>query len=58
MKNNRRNFIKKTAILGVTGTALPTIGFGATSTKEEKLLTTRPKVLFFDVNETLLDLTQ
>lgn len=25
--------------------------------KEEKLLTTRPKVLFFDVNETLLDLT-
>ncbi len=46
-------------MLGVAGVTLPNIGYGATQTEkiELKEYTTRPKVLFFDVNETLLDLT-
>lgn len=46
-------------MLGVTGAALPGLAFGATNSEEieKKEFTTRPKVLFFDVNETLLDLT-
>jgi len=59
MKNNRRDFIKKTTLLGVASTAIPGLGFATNVEKKEtmKELTTRPKVLFFDVNETLLDLT-
>jgi 2-haloacid dehalogenase len=59
MQNNRRNFIKKTATLGIAGATLPGLAFGATNSKEieKKEFKTRPKVLFFDVNETLLDLT-
>ncbi|MEO9476790.1 MAG: haloacid dehalogenase type II [Cyclobacteriaceae bacterium] len=59
MPNNRRNFIKKTALLGATGAAIPAFGFGANNAegKAKKDSTKRPKVLFFDVNETLLDLT-
>lgn len=56
---NRRNFIKKSAMLGLAGATLPQFGFSANK-KEQKDMdntTTRPKVLFFDVNETLLDLT-
>ncbi len=53
---NRRNFIKQTAMLGVTGAALPAFGIESTN-PEGKEPTARPKVLFFDVNETLLDLT-
>ncbi|RXG13162.1 2-haloacid dehalogenase [Leeuwenhoekiella aestuarii] len=59
MQNNRRNFIKNTAILGATGAAFPAMGFESIrhEENEKKVATTRPKVLFFDVNETLLDLT-
>ena len=53
MKNNRRDFIKKSTILGAAGATIPAMGFA--NKKEPK--TDRPKVLFFDVNETLLDLT-
>lgn len=59
MKNDRRNFIKNTAILGLAGVAIPKIGFSTNKNTQENMrdLTIRPKVLFFDVNETLLDLT-
>ncbi|WP_067147694.1 haloacid dehalogenase type II [Pseudotamlana agarivorans] len=59
MEGTRRNFLKKSAILGVTGATLPGIAFGATKPEEVIKMDTsiRPKVLFFDVNETLLDLT-
>ena len=57
--NNRRNFIKKSAILGLAGATIPQFGFSA-NTEDQNVTPknlTRPKVLFFDVNETLLDLT-
>ncbi|WP_179336555.1 haloacid dehalogenase type II [Winogradskyella ludwigii] len=59
MKNNRRNFIKNTALLGIAGATIPQFGFAATKneTQESPIINTRPKVIFFDVNETLLDLT-
>ncbi|RPD98555.1 haloacid dehalogenase type II [Aureibaculum marinum] len=59
MNNDRRSFIKKTAIIGVTGASVPLFGYAKNSSKEHTKRTTlkRPKVLFFDVNETLLDLT-
>lgn len=59
MKNNRRNFIKNTALLGIAGATFPYFGFASSNEKEIKIenITIRPKVLFFDVNETLLDLT-
>ncbi|GAA5219379.1 haloacid dehalogenase type II [Membranihabitans marinus] len=57
MKSNRRSFIKDSAMLGIAGTTLPQFGFASTATTENSLNTSRPKVLFFDVNETLLDLT-
>lgn len=59
MKNNRRNFIKNLGIMGTTGMLMPNIVLGNTQ-KNKNIMTntTRPKVLFFDVNETLLDLTQ
>ncbi|MBU2929374.1 haloacid dehalogenase type II [Winogradskyella psychrotolerans] len=57
--NNRRNFIKKSAMLGLAGVTIPQFGFSANSEdqKESDENSSRPKVLFFDVNETLLDLT-
>ncbi|WP_299100803.1 haloacid dehalogenase type II [uncultured Winogradskyella sp.] len=57
--NNRRSFLKKSALLGLASAAMPQYGF-STNTKtntEMNTNTKRPKVLFFDVNETLLDLT-
>ena len=57
MKNNRRDFIKNTAILGLASTAIPQFGFATNPQDNMETITTRPKVLFFDVNETLLDLT-
>lgn len=57
MQKNRRKFIKNTALLGVTGSALPALGFKSTNPEEKNEPDARPKVLFFDVNETLLDLT-
>ncbi|MBL7559999.1 haloacid dehalogenase type II [Olleya sp. YSTF-M6] len=60
MSNKRRDFIKKTALLSLGGAAIPQFGM-ANSTdnnSNSKIITDlRPKVLFFDVNETLLDLT-
>lgn len=59
MKNNRRNFIKNIGIMGTTGLIMPNIALGNTQENEIKSVNKiRPKVLFFDVNETLLDLTQ
>ncbi|REE08652.1 2-haloacid dehalogenase [Winogradskyella pacifica] len=45
--------------MGTTGMLMPNIVLGNTQ-KNKNIMTntTRPKVLFFDVNETLLDLTQ
>ena len=59
MKNDRREFIKKTALLGMASVTGSSFGLAKTSTNEQETeaLTIRPKVLFFDVNETLLDLT-
>jgi len=55
MNNKRRDFIKKSTILGAAGVSMPHIGFA--SEPNQQLYSERPKVLFFDVNETLLDLT-
>ncbi|WP_324027706.1 haloacid dehalogenase type II [Maribacter sp. BPC-D8] len=55
MNNNRRDFIKKSTILGAAGVTIPTLGFA--SQDKNEFIGERPKVLFFDVNETLLDLT-
>ena len=55
MTNNRRSFIKKTAALSLGSAAIPSLGFAASKNKNN--IDVRPKVLFFDVNETLLDLT-
>lgn len=60
MKNNRRDFIKKTALLSLASSAVPQFGFAANETNSDlkNNLSVRPKILFFDVNETLLDLTE
>tara|TARA_R100000935_G_scaffold15425_2_gene30855 strand:- start:73464 stop:74276 length:813 start_codon:yes stop_codon:yes gene_type:complete len=58
MNNNRRNFIKNLGLLGTTGILIPHMVLG--QSKENTMKnnnSVRPKVLFFDVNETLLDLT-
>ena len=55
MNNNRREFIKKSAMITAIGATVPQFGFSATKDNTETPI--RPKVLFFDVNETLLDLT-
>lgn len=57
MKNNRRDFIKKTSMLAFGSVAFPAISSTVLANKNPKLNNMRPKVLFFDVNETLLDLT-
>lgn len=58
MKNERRDFIKKSTLLGLGLVAAPKFGIAAnTLEKTTESTNTRPKVLFFDVNETLLDLT-
>ncbi|XUN74938.1 haloacid dehalogenase type II [Nonlabens sp. SCSIO 43208] len=56
---NRRNFIKNLSMIGASSMMLPNLINSAPNwnpMKTENL--ERPKVLFFDVNETLLDLTQ
>lgn len=59
MENNRRSFIKNLGVLGTTSLMAPSIVIGQTNTNTMKTIKKeRPKVLFFDVNETLLDLTQ
>ncbi|MDW7691767.1 haloacid dehalogenase type II [Flammeovirgaceae bacterium SG7u.111] len=58
MKNKRRDFIKRTPLLALGGTLFPAMGTAASKeSKTTKTENMRPKVLFFDVNETLLDLT-
>ena len=55
--NNRRAFIKKTTALGLATTLMPDFGFSSNSSSKIKHNMIKPKVIFFDVNETLLDLT-
>ncbi|ALJ05025.1 HAD family hydrolase [Pseudalgibacter alginicilyticus] len=58
MDNNRRNFIKNLSLVGTTGMLIPNLAIGNTQENPNIMINkTRPKVLFFDVNETLLDLT-
>ncbi|WP_170234029.1 haloacid dehalogenase type II [Bizionia myxarmorum] len=58
MKSNRRKFIKNLGLMGTTGLLVPNLVLG-NSPEKTAIMTnkTRPKVIFFDVNETLLDLT-
>ncbi|MGQ1948796.1 haloacid dehalogenase type II [Geofilum sp. OHC36d9] len=59
MSNSRRKFIKSIGIMGASGIIIPGTMYGAEN--EDKIILKemeRPKILFFDVNETLLDLTQ
>ncbi|SHJ15616.1 2-haloacid dehalogenase [Mesonia phycicola] len=57
MNSNKRDFIKKVGMLGLSGIVAPSVIYNSNKkTNMENL--SRPKVLFFDVNETLLDLTQ
>ncbi|MFC0604789.1 haloacid dehalogenase type II [Winogradskyella pulchriflava] len=58
-KNNRRNFIKNVTLLSAAGIGIPQMVFSENTLKNKtmKAELNRPKVLFFDVNETLLDLT-
>lgn len=59
MNNMRREFIKKSSILAMGTALVPTMGFASTDEKDDlEKNNERPKVLFFDVNETLLDLTK
>jgi 2-haloacid dehalogenase len=59
MKNSRRKFIKSLGIMGASGVLIPGAMYG-NENKGKMIIKeiVRPKVLFFDVNETLLDLTQ
>ncbi|MFC6096302.1 haloacid dehalogenase type II [Flavobacterium qiangtangense] len=57
MKNNRRNFLKNTVAAGSLGVILPSEVFSIRSRENEIVLNeSRPKILFFDINETILDL--
>lgn len=58
-KNNRRKFIKNASLLSVAGIGIPQMAFSENTQKNKTMKTAlkRPEVLFFDVNETLLDLT-
>ena len=59
MNNSRRKFIKNIGILGASGIIIPnTMHANKNENKMTREEMTRPKLLFFDVNETLLDLTQ
>ncbi len=58
MTNSRRNFIKKASLAGVAGLSFPAAGMvNSKDITMKNLKTERPGILFFDVNETLLDLT-
>jgi len=58
-KNDRRTFIKNATLLSAAGIGIPQMLFSENTLKNKTMETelNRPKVLFFDVNETLLDLT-
>ncbi|CAM4125152.1 haloacid dehalogenase type II [Gillisia limnaea] len=58
MANSRRNFIKKSGLAGMAGLSFPVAGMANSKINPMKnFKNKRPKILFFDVNETLLDLT-
>lgn len=58
MTNERQKNFLKTATLAGVSTAIPSIALTNTNQKSTDMQNKRPKVLFFDVNETLLDLTK
>lgn len=59
MSNSRRNFIKKTGLAGMAGLSFSAAGMANLKTNSMgNFKNERPKILFFDVNETLLDLTK
>lgn len=60
MKGHRRHFIKTLGAMGATSILTPNILSSQTNNNSnmKTIINERPKVLFFDVNETLLDLTQ
>lgn len=59
MKENRRKFIKNLGLMGTAGLVTPNVVLGKNQKKQLDMIENkRPKVLFFDVNETLLDLTE
>ncbi|MFO7720261.1 MAG: haloacid dehalogenase type II [Gillisia sp.] len=58
MTTSRRNFIKKTSLAGMAGLSFPVVGMANSKINPmDNFKNVRPKILFFDVNETLLDLT-
>ncbi len=58
MSTSRRNFIKKTGLAGIAGMSFPVAGIAISKINAmDNFKKERPKILFFDVNETLLDLT-
>lgn len=59
MRSDRRNFIRNVSFAGLSGVGLPHSILGNGSKKQNEYLKEkrRPGILFFDVNETLLDLT-
>lgn len=59
MRDSRRNFIKTAGLAGMAGLSFSAAGMGnLNSNSMEPLNKKRPEILFFDVNETLLDLTK
>lgn len=60
MSNNRRNFIKNLGVMSASSLVMPTAAMAASLNEQADTvaIATRPKILFFDVNETLLDLTE
>lgn len=59
MSYPRRNFIKKAGLAGIAGFSLSAHGLANINDKPmSNKIDKRPKLLFFDVNETLLDLSK
>lgn len=58
MNNNRRKFIKNSFSLGAMGMILPSEIMASVAKAEPKKVTqiSKPEVIFFDINETILDL--
>ncbi|WP_038030959.1 haloacid dehalogenase type II [Thermonema rossianum] len=54
---SRRKFIRQIGTIGLGATTFSLISNQVYGNKQKKYMISRPKVLFFDVNETLLDLT-
>ena len=54
MKTDRRNFLRNACTIGATGAVLPNLAFATLSNPVKTIV--KPEILFFDINETLLDL--